>query len=80
MLAAAYELARAADLLLVLGSSLLVHPAASIPEAAADGGVPVVIVNREPTPLDGRAEVVLLGEAEDLLVRVCHLSGSSDSI
>jgi NAD-dependent deacetylase len=80
VLAAAYEQARSADLLLVVGSSLLVYPAASIPEAAADGGVAVVIVNREPTPLDGRAGVVLLGEAEDLLVRVCHLSGSSDSI
>jgi NAD-dependent deacetylase len=53
--------------MLALGSSLLVQPAASIPLAAADAGVPVVVVNREPTPLDRRAAVVLHGEVEEVL-------------
>lgn len=70
VLAEAFRLARAADLLLVLGSSLVVYPAAAIPEAAASEGVSVVIINREPTPLDGRAAVVLHGPVEELLPAV----------
>jgi NAD-dependent deacetylase len=67
VLAEAFSLARECDLMLVLGSSLLVHPAASIPEEAVDAGAPLVIVNREPTPLDPRAAVVLQGPVEELL-------------
>jgi len=63
----AFALARAADLLLVLGSSLVVYPAAAIPEAVASRGAPLVIINREPTPLDALAAVVLRGEVERLL-------------
>ena len=63
----AFTLAREADLLLVLGSSLVVYPAAAIPETAAARGAPMIIINREPTPLDGRAGVVLRGEVERLL-------------
>ena len=67
VLAAAFAAAATADLLLVLGSSLVVHPAASIPVAAAQAGARLLIVNREPTPLDGLAEVVLRGPLEDVL-------------
>jgi NAD-dependent protein deacetylase/lipoamidase len=63
----ALTLARAADVLLVLGSSLQVYPAAGIPEAAAEEGADLLVVNRDPTPLDARAAVVLHGEVEDLL-------------
>jgi NAD-dependent deacetylase len=63
----AFALARRADLLLVLGSSLVVYPAAAVPEAAAEAGVPVVIVNREPTPLDGLARAAIQGAVEELL-------------
>jgi len=48
-------LAREADLMLVLGSSLTVHPAASIPPLAVRGGGELVIVNAQPTPLDSLA-------------------------
>lgn len=41
-----------ADLLLVLGSSLTVQPAASLPLATNYGGGKIVIVNAQPTPLD----------------------------
>ena len=41
-----------ADLALVMGSSLTVYPAASLPEAAARNGVPTVIINEQPTHLD----------------------------
>ncbi len=41
-----------ADLLLVLGSSLVVQPAASMPMATYQNGGKIVIVNKQPTPLD----------------------------
>ena len=55
------EHARASDLFLVLGSSLQVQPAASLPLVAQRGGASLVIVNREPTPLDDAAELVVRG-------------------
>jgi NAD-dependent deacetylase len=70
VLQAAFDLAGEADLMLVLGSSLLVYPAAAIPEAAASRGVGLIIVNREPTPLDAMADVVLHGPLEALLPRL----------
>jgi NAD-dependent deacetylase len=49
----------AADLFIVLGSSLVVYPAAGFPELAKRNGAALVIVNREPTGLDGAADLVL---------------------
>jgi NAD-dependent deacetylase len=54
--------ARACDLCLVLGSSLVVHPAASIPLVAKRSGAALAIVNREPTALDSVADLVLHDE------------------
>jgi NAD-dependent deacetylase len=67
VLASAFHIACAVELLLVLGSSLVVHPAAAIPMAAAEAGVPLVIVNQEPTPLDHLAAVVLRAPVEEVL-------------
>jgi NAD-dependent deacetylase len=47
------------DLMLVLGSSLVVYPAAELPMFAISGGAPVVIVNLEKTAYDSLAEVVV---------------------
>jgi len=47
------------DLFLAVGSSLQVQPAASLPMAAKYQGANLVIVNREPTPLDAIADHVL---------------------
>jgi len=44
-----------ADLMLVLGTSLTVYPAASMPEYTLRNGGKIVIVNNQPTPLDNRA-------------------------
>ena len=52
-------LTRSSDLFVVIGSSLIVYPAASFPELAAHLGIPLVILNREPTPLDHLATLVL---------------------
>jgi len=51
----AAALAAGADLLLVLGSSLLVQPAASLPWLTLQAGGRVAVVNRDPTPLDDLA-------------------------
>ncbi len=70
----AYELARAADLMLVVGSSLVVYPAADIPLAAVRAGAPMVIVNAEPTPFDDVADVVIHGRAGEVLPELAHLA------
>ena len=49
----------ACDLLLVLGSSLVVFPAASLPSIAKRQGAHLAIVNREPTAQDALADVVV---------------------
>jgi NAD-dependent deacetylase len=61
------ELSLSCDLFLVLGSSLVVHPAAAFPVMARRNGATLAIVNREPTPLDDIAAVVLRGEIGDVL-------------
>jgi NAD-dependent deacetylase len=53
---------RACDLFIVLGSSLGVHPAAALPIVAKSNGAALVIINREPTHMDGRADLVLHAE------------------
>lgn len=58
-MARAFRLAEECDLCLVLGSSLVVYPAADIPFHAARRGARIMIVNRDPTSLDGMAEVVI---------------------
>jgi NAD-dependent deacetylase len=59
----ATELVAAADLVLAVGSSLQVYPAAGLPEAAVRAGIPLVIVNDEATPLDDVASLVVRGRA-----------------
>ena len=54
----AMTLARTADFLMVLGSSLVVEPAASLPRLAKQQGARVVIVNRDGTPQDQDADQV----------------------
>jgi len=50
------------DLFLVLGSSLVVYPAAGFPLIAKRNGARLAIVNREPTELDVYADLVLNAE------------------
>ncbi|WP_454813834.1 SIR2 family NAD-dependent protein deacylase [Labrys neptuniae] len=63
----ATELARTCDLFVVVGSSLVVYPAADLPRLAHRQGARVVIVNREETPGDRYADLLLRGEIGDLL-------------
>lgn len=47
------------DLFFALGSSLVVEPAASLPRLARDQGAKLVILNRDPTPLDSIANLIV---------------------
>ena len=58
----AQAVTNACDLFIVVGSSLVVHPAAGFPEYAKHLGAKLAIVNREPTPLDAIADLVLHAE------------------
>jgi NAD-dependent deacetylase len=53
---------RECDLFIVFGSSLLVYPAAALPMVAKSNGAALVIVNREPTDMDSKADVVIHAE------------------
>lgn len=70
VLQAATKLAMGCDLMLVVGSSLVVEPAASLPRLARASGASVLIVNREPTPQDSEAVLVLRGSAGPILLSV----------
>jgi NAD-dependent protein deacetylase/lipoamidase len=63
----AQSLAMAADVVLIVGSSLQVYPASGIPRLALEHGAEVGIVNAEPTPFDDRATVVIHGKAGEIL-------------
>lgn len=73
--AQAFADAAAADVFLVVGSSLAVYPAAGLPRAALENGAPLVIVNREPTPYDRYAQVVLQGSAGATLAAIAEHIG-----
>ncbi len=59
--------ARAADLLLALGTTLSVYPAADMVPLAVAQGAPVVIVNAEPTAMDDLADVLVRGSISEVL-------------
>lgn len=56
-LADSYQHARRADLFLVVGSSLVVTPAADMPRVAVEAGARLAIINQGETPLDGSAHL-----------------------
>ena len=66
-IAHASRLAAQAALLLVVGSSLEVHPVAGLPLETLAGGGTLAIVNRGPTPLDARAAVTIDAGAGETL-------------
>ena len=68
VLEAASEWASQCDLVLALGSSLVVQPAAGIPVLARNFGARLVIINRDPTPLDHQADLVLRAPLGETLV------------
>ncbi len=71
---AAEEATLACDLFLAIGSSLVVYPAAGFPVLAKRNGATLVILNREPTDLDGHADLVLNREIGDTLGAVANVN------
>jgi NAD-dependent deacetylase len=63
-MAAAQELAERAELMVCVGSSLLVHPVAGLPGLTLEQGGRLAIVTKGPTPYDGEAELKLEGEVD----------------
>jgi NAD-dependent deacetylase len=67
----AMRVAQQADLLLAVGSSLQVYPAAGIVPLAKEAGARLVIVNAEPTPFDELADAVLRDPIGRVLPSIC---------
>jgi len=63
-MARAQELAAGADLMICIGSSLLVHPVAGLPGLTLDSGGRLAIVTKGPTPYDDHAALKLEGEVD----------------
>lgn len=66
-MAAAQELCESAELMLCVGSSLVVHPVASLPALTLERGGRLALVTMGPTPYDGEAELKLEGEVDEEL-------------
>ena len=58
------------DLFIVIGSSLVVHPAAHMPVIAKRGGAKLVIVNRDETACDSMADIVINGPAGSTMASI----------
>ena len=65
-----FRRARNCDLLIVIGSSLVVQPAASVPLEAKESGAKLVIINRDPTDHDSYADVVIHASAGEVMSKV----------
>ena len=64
----------ACDLFIAIGSSLVVYPAASFPIVAKKNGAKLVILNREETPLDDYADLIVNEEIGPTLSKVVQLN------
>jgi NAD-dependent deacetylase len=78
-LSEAIRRAQNCDLFIVIGSTLVVYPAAYVPTYATQAGARLAIVNLTPTPFDQFAEVVIRGKAGEITsdviekIRACQL-------
>ncbi len=65
--------AMSCDLLIVIGSSLVVYPAAYMPMYADNAGARLVIINLSATPMDDRAAVVVHAKAGETMPKIVAL-------
>lgn len=68
----AQEETKLCDLFIVMGSSLSVFPAAELPARAKRNGAALVIVNRDPTPLDELADVTINAGIGETMAQVTN--------
>jgi NAD-dependent deacetylase len=66
----AKKVSQLCDVFLVVGSSLVVTPAAQYPVIAKEHGAKLVIINIDPTPLDGIADLVVHQPASHVLTKI----------
>lgn len=66
----AYDCASRCDLFLMIGSSLQVEPAASIPRVAHSAGAQLLFINKTNTPLDHLATVIFRENAGEVLQKI----------
>ncbi len=62
--------ARGSDLFIVIGSTLVVYPAAYMPQYALQSGAKLVIINLSKTPLDRQANVCISARAGDTMAAI----------
>ena len=70
---AAIQHARSCDLFIVIGSTLVVYPAAYIPTYALESGAGLVIINLGSTPLDACAKVLINAKAGETMPTVIEI-------
>lgn len=58
------------DLMIVVGSSLVVYPASSVPQISKKTGSALCIINLQPTNFDSIADVVIHGKAGEILPKI----------
>jgi NAD-dependent deacetylase len=73
---AALAVVHAADLILVVGTSAVVYPAAGLVTAAQRPGQTVIEVNLEPTPVSGAVDIGLYGKAGEILPQLVPSDGA----
>jgi NAD-dependent deacetylase len=74
----AREHARSTDVMLAVGSSLTVQPAASLPRMARRAGATLVVVNLESTPVSSVAEYDIRADVTDALPRLVEAVAAGD--
>jgi NAD-dependent deacetylase len=75
----AFDCAMRCDLMLMIGSSLQVEPAASIPSAAHRTGAKLIFINRTETPWDHIAEVRFSESAAEVMGSLMDMLGDDNS-
>lgn len=66
----AHELTEAAEIFVVIGSSLVVQPAASFPVIAKQHGAMLAVINRDPTPIDSLADYNFQGAIGEFFAKL----------
>ncbi|MFQ5831658.1 MAG: NAD-dependent protein deacylase [Candidatus Thorarchaeota archaeon] len=72
-MAEAVRLCNETDLMLVIGTSLTIYPAAYLPQLAKNSGAKVILVNLEGMNRNGVADIVLRGPASDLVPKITKI-------
>jgi NAD-dependent deacetylase len=67
------------DVMLVVGSSLTMAPAADLPYVARENGAQLIVVNKQPTPIDEFATLVIHTDVVEALPRIVSLVLSGKS-